>query len=219
MLTKSPAPLSADTICRAMREFQLPVSAEQVALIQRYMGMLTAWNDKINLTAIRDPLEMLYRHFCESMFAAVAVPLNSGRLADVGSGGGFPGLPLKILRPELQVFLVESNIKKATFLAELVRELELADTRVLVSRYEELGEEIAPLDVVCSRALGEFEKFLNWAGSPQIAAGQAVLWVGGQDAEEVRKVAGWDWREAIAVPQSLRRFILVGARSETSPNP
>jgi len=219
MLTKSPAPLSADTICRAMREFQLPVSSEQVALIQRYMGMLTTWNDKINLTAIRDPLEILYRHFCESMFAAVAVPLNSGRLADVGSGGGFPGLPLKILRPELQVFLVESNIKKATFLAELVRELELTDTRVLVSRYEELGEEIAPLDVVCSRALGEFEKFLNWAGSPQIAAAQAVLWVGGQDAEEVRKVAGWDWREAIAVPQSLRRFILVGARSETSPNP
>src|SRR5882762_8583795 len=164
MLTKSPAPLSADTICRTMREFQLAASPEQVVLIQRYMGMLTTWNDKINLTAIRDPLEMLYRHFCESMFAAVAVPLNSGRLADVGSGGGFPGLPLKILRPELQVFLVESNIKKATFLAELVRELELADARVLGSRYEELGEEITPLDFVCSRALGEFDKFLSWAG-------------------------------------------------------
>jgi len=209
---------SKAAIERAANEFQLTLSDIQVQQIQAYTKLLGTWNDKVNLTAIRDPLEMLYRHFCESMFAAVAVPLNSGRLADVGSGGGFPGLPLKILRPELQVFLVESNIKKATFLAELVRELELTDTRVLVSRYEELGEEIAPLDVVCSRALGEFEKFLNWAGSPQIAAGQAVLWVGGQDAEEVRKVAGWDWREAIAVPQSLRRFILVGARSETSPN-
>src|SRR5216683_8401147 len=171
MLTTNAAPLSADAINKALREFKIEATAEQITSIQRYMSLLLAWNDKINLTAIRDPLEMLYRHFCESMFAAVAVPLNSGRLADVGSGGGFPGLPLKILRPELQVFLVESNIKKATFLAELVRELELTDTRVLVSRYEELGEEIAPLDVVCSRALGEFEKFLNWAGSPQIAAG------------------------------------------------
>src|SRR6266436_2315579 len=205
MLTKSPAPLSADTICRAMREFQLLASPEQVALIQRYMGMLTTWNDKINLTAIRDPLEMLYRHFCESMFAAVAVPLNSGRLADVGSGGGFPGLPLKILRPELHVFLVESNIKKATFLAELVRELDLMDTRVLVSRYEELGEEIAPLDVVCSRALGEFAKFLIWARSERVAAEQTILWVGGRDMEEIRKMGGWSWKEPIAIPHSLQR--------------
>src|SRR5713226_3493920 len=217
MLTTNAAPLSADAINKALREFKIEATAEQIAAIQRYMALLLAWNEKINLTAIRDPLEMLYRHFCESMFAAVAVPLQAGRLADVGSGGGFPGLALKIIRPKLQVFLIESNVKKATFLAEVVRELELADTRVMVSRYEELGEEIAPLDVVCSRALGEFEKFLNWAGSPQVAAGQAVLWVGGQDAEEVRKVAGWDWREAIAVPQSLRRFILVGTRSENSP--
>src|SRR5216684_217717 len=187
MLTKSPAPLSADTICRAMREFQLPVSSEQVALIQRYMGMLTAWNDKINLTAIRDPLEMLYRHFCESMYATVAVPLQKGRLADVGSGGGFPGLALKIISPGLQVFLIESNVKKATFLAEVVRDLELTDARVLVSRYEELGEEITPVDFVCSRALGEFDKFLNWAGSARVAAGQVVLWAGGRDVEDIKK--------------------------------
>src|SRR5712664_4581230 len=212
MLTKSPAPLSADTICRAMREFQLPVSAEQVALIQRYMGMLTAWNDKINLTAIRDPLEMLYRHFCESMFAAVAVPLNSGRLADVGSGGGFPGLPLKILRPELQVFLVESNIKKVTFLAEVIRELGVKGAQVLARRYEELGEEVAPLDYVCSRALGEFPAFLEWASSQQIAAKQVILWIGARDLPEIEKIRTWDWREPIQVPHSLRRLLLVGTR-------
>jgi 16S rRNA (guanine527-N7)-methyltransferase len=136
------------------------------------MAVLLAWNEKVNLTAIRDPLEVLYRHFCECMYAAVAVPLQAGRLADVGSGAGFPGLALKIVRPELQVFLIESNVKKATFLAEVVRELQLADTRVLVSRYEELGEEITPLDFVCSRALGEFDKFLSWARSDRVAAGQ-----------------------------------------------
>src|SRR5260370_19012524 len=112
------------------------------------MAMLLAWNEKVSLTAIRDALEVLYRHFCESMYAAAAVPLERGRLADVGSGGGFPGLPLKIIRPDLQVFLVESNVKKATFFAETIRELGLEGARVIVSRYEQLSEQWAPLDVV-----------------------------------------------------------------------
>jgi len=115
MLTTNAAPLSADAINKALREFKIEATTEQIALIQRYMSLLLAWNEKINITAIRDPLEMLYRHFCESMYAAVALPLQGGRLADVGSGGGFPGLALKIIRPELQVFLIESNVKKATF--------------------------------------------------------------------------------------------------------
>jgi 16S rRNA (guanine527-N7)-methyltransferase len=210
MLTKSTAPLSADVINKALREFQLQATPEQVAAIQRHMAMLLAWNEKVNLTAIRDPLEVLYRHFCESMYAATALPLSVGRLADVGSGGGFPGLALKIARPELQVFLIESNVKKATFLAEVVRELGVAETRVLVSRYEELGEEIAPLDFVCSRALGEFDKFLSWARSERVAANQAILWVGGRDVDEIKKIGGWIWKEPISIPHSLQRFLLVG---------
>src|ERR1700747_2961345 len=124
---------SRQAIERAAKEFKLSLSDSQVEQIQQYTKILWTWNDKMNLTAIRDPLEVLYRHFCESMYAAAAMPLQAGRLADVGSGGGFPGLPLKIARPELHVFLIESNVKKATFLAEVVRELELANTRVLVS--------------------------------------------------------------------------------------
>src|SRR6202051_474936 len=165
MLTNSEAPLSADTIQRALREFDLEATSEQLAGIQRYIALLLRWNEKINLTAIREPLEILYRHFCESMYASVVVPLERGRLADVGSGGGFPGLPLKIIRPDLRVFLVESSIKKVTFLAEVTRELGLRDVQVLARRYEELGEEVAPLDFVCSRALGEFPAFLEWAKS------------------------------------------------------
>jgi 16S rRNA (guanine527-N7)-methyltransferase len=209
----APTPPSPEAVRRALGDFQIVVDDAQVSQIQQYMRMLLTWNEKVNLTAIRDPLEILYRHFCESMYAAGAVPLGKGRLADVGSGGGFPGLPLKILCPDLQVFLVESNVKKATFLAEVIRGLGLTNTTVVVSRYEELGEELTPLDVVCSRAVGEFGPFLEWAGSERVAAGQAVLWTGGRDLEEIRRISGWEWREPIAVPKSLRRFLLVGDRT------
>ena len=146
------------------------------------------------------------------MYAAVAVPVENGRLADVGSGPGFPGIPLKIMRPGLQAVLIESNMKKATFLAEVLRNIELPDTRVLVSRYEELGEEIVPLDFVCSRAVGEFEPFLAWAASEHVAAKQVILWIGGRDLDEARHGMAWEWREPIPVPHSLRRYLLVGTR-------
>ena len=215
MLTKEAAPLSAGTIQKALGEFQLSSTPDRVSAIQRYMAMLLAWNEKVNLTAIRDPVEILYRHFCESMYAAAAIPSLTGRLADVGSGAGFPGLALKIARPDLHAFLIESNVKKATFLAELVRELELVDTRVVVSRYEELGEEITPIDVVCSRALGEFDKFLGWAKSERVAANRAILWVGGRDIGEITQIKGWDWAEPINIPHSLQRFLLIGGPSKS----
>jgi len=216
MQTGIEKPLSEETIRRAMGEFQISISQNQVILIQQYMAILRRWNEKLNLTAIRDPLEILYRHFCESMFGASAIPVDKVRIADIGSGPGFPGIPLKIARPELQLVLVESNIKKGTFLAEVVREVELTDTRVMISRYEELGEELAPLDVVCSRAFGEFRPFLEWAASPEVSAAQVVLWIGGRDLDEARKSKQWEWNDPILVPQSLQRYILVGKIAKMS---
>jgi len=209
-------PVSEETVRRALGEFQIPVDFTQIVLIQQYIGTLLRWNEKLNLTAIRDPLEILYRHFCESMFAAGAIPVDKGRLADIGSGPGFPGIPLKIARPELELCLVESNIKKGTFLAEVVRELQLINTRVLISRYEELGEEISPLDYVCSRAVGEFEPFLEWAGSEKVQARQVILWIGGRDLDEVQKSKDWEWREPILIPKSLQRYLLVGKKRAMS---
>ena len=172
-----PVPPSSDTIKRALADFKIDVNFTQIEQIQKYIALLLKWNDAMNLTAIQDPLEILYRHFCESMFGASLVPIQNGRLADVGSGGGFPGLPLKIVRPDLEVCLIDSNVKKATFLAEVVRELGLPGARVLVSRYEELEEEIVPLDIACSRAVGEFAQFLGWAASERIGARTVMLWI------------------------------------------
>ena len=220
MTSTSITPPSPAAIERAMGEFGLQLNQHQVQQIQQYTKILLAWNDKVNLTAIRDPLEILYRHFCESMFGAAVLPVEKCRLADVGSGGGFPGLPLKIMRPDLEVFLIESNVKKATFLAEVVRELGLTDARVLVSRFEELGEEVAPLDFVCSRALGDFARLLAWAGSPTVSGRNVLLWLGGRDVEEVRAVPGWSWQPPKPMPHSLQRVLLRGVRAETaSPEP
>ena len=203
---------SASTIRKALNEFEIDVNAGQVGQIQEYIRLLLVWNEKVNLTAIRNPLEILYRHFCETMFAAKVVELDQCRLADIGTGAGFPGLALKILLPEAEVVLVESNIKKATFLAEVVRALGIAGANVLVSRYEELGEEIAPIDFLLARALGEFEVFLKWAASDKVDARRVILWVGAADVEQVRKDPRWAWEPPVAVPQSLRRALLIGSK-------
>ncbi len=216
MTTDVGMPVSEETVRRALGEFQIPIESMQVFLIQQYMKTLLRWNEKLNLTAIRNPLEILYRHFCESMFAASAIPVDKGRLADIGSGPGFPGIPLRILRPELELCLVESNVKKGTFLAEVVRELQLSNVRVLISRYEELGEELAPLDFVCSRAVGEFGPFLEWAASNRVDSGQVILWIGGRDLEEAKKSKQWEWKEPILIPKSLQRYLLVGKKIEMS---
>jgi 16S rRNA (guanine527-N7)-methyltransferase len=212
MSSTSPAIPDSERIGRALAEFGIVLAPQQTEQVISYLKLLIRWNEKLNLTAIRDPVEILHRHFSESMFAGVNVPIERGRLADVGSGAGFPGLPLKILRPELQVFLIESNLKKAAFLAEVIRDLSLSDTRVIVGRYEDLGEEIAPADFVCSRAVGEFDRLVNWAAGEDLHVQHVVLWVGGRDLDAIQRIPLWKWRALIAIPHSLRRFLLVGDR-------
>jgi len=208
-MTLTVAP-SESAIRKALSEFQISVNSDQVGQIQEYIRLLLTWNEKVNLTAIRDPLAILHRHFGESMFAANVAELGKCRLADIGPGAGFPGLALKILLPEAQMVLVESNVKKATFLAEVVRALGITGANVLVSRYEELGEEIAPIDFLLARALGEFEAFLKWAASVQVDAKRVILWLGTADVEQVLKIPWWVWEPSVSVPQSLRRVLLIG---------
>jgi 16S rRNA (guanine527-N7)-methyltransferase len=200
-------------IRKALSEFQIDVNAEQVGQIQEYIRLLLVWNEKVNLTAIRDPLEILYRHFCESMFATKVVKLNQCRLADIGTGAGFPGLALKILVPDSQIFLVESNIKKATFLAEVIRALGIGGANVLMNRYEGLSKEIAPIDFLMARALGEFDSFLKWVASEGVKANRVILWIGIADVEPVRTSKHWIWEPPVTVPKSLRRVLLIGRRS------
>jgi len=132
------------------------------AQLSAYLDLLVKWNARTNLTAIREPEEMVRRHFGESLFAGVQLHsrLGPASLLDFGSGAGFPGLPIQILLPELRVTLAESQGKKASFLREAVRTLGLT-TEVWAGRVEALPEVAGTpwrFDVVTLRAVDNMEQ-------------------------------------------------------------
>lgn len=203
--------LSAPQIERSLARYGLRVSPELSASIRTYTSTLLRWNSKISLTTVVEPLEILKFHFGESFFAGAAVPIAHGRLADVGSGAGFPGLPLAMLIPHVEVVLIESNSKKATFISEVIRELGLKNASVWRGRIEEMPLGERTLDFVTARALGHHEDLLAWCGKSLSTGGKVVLWVGEDDAMMISDIAGWKWRGPIQIPDSKRRVLLVGS--------
>lgn len=120
----------------------LSLTAEQFGQFNRYQSLLLEWNQRINLTAITTPAAIQTRHFVDSLACALATgDLNGRRLIDVGSGAGFPGVPLKLLFPDLQLTLAESVAKKARFLESLVEALGLTGVTVIAERAETLGQD------------------------------------------------------------------------------
>jgi 16S rRNA (guanine527-N7)-methyltransferase len=206
------SPLSLEEIARALSPFAtgIVLPGDALAKIRSYVELLAAWNRSVSLTAIDDKVEIVARHFGESIFAGSAVPIRDGRLADVGTGAGFPGLPLKIVSPGLSVVLLEPNLKKCAFLNEVKRELALSDVEVSRSRYEEYRSGGASFDFVCSRALGDYRRLLRWARTVLARDGQVVLWLGEEDSILIGRTRGWSWDLPIRIPESSRRVIQVG---------
>src|ERR1700682_1655843 len=125
MGAKSQPSLTDDQISSALAPFRVQLSTEQIGKIREYVRLLLMWNQSVSLTSVVDPVEILARHFGESMFITCLIPVENCRLADIGSGAGFPGLALKIASPRLRVVLIESNKKKCAFLSGVVRSLDL----------------------------------------------------------------------------------------------
>jgi len=197
-------------ISSALAPFGAASTPALAAAIRQYMELLLRWNQKISLTSITDPREILQRHIGESIFAARVIPITGGRLVDIGSGAGFPGLALKLVSPELEVTLIEPNMKKSVFLAEVARTLGLSGVKVISKRIEELSGLDGSADFVTCRAVRPDRRLLAWALAALAAGGKCVLWLGTEDAEALRKESQWNWQAPIAVPQSTGRVLLAG---------
>ena len=167
----------------------------------------------MNLTAIRGPNEIVQRHFGESLFAAKYL-LEHERpqtAIDLGSGAGFPGVPFAILAPEVQVTLIESQQKKATFLKELIHALRLKNVKVFSDRAEGYP---GTADLVMLRAVERFEQTLAVAVQLTKVGGRIGLMIGAGQVESAKKLnANLSWGQSIQVPCSLSRNLLVGTKS------
>ena len=202
--------LTDGVISEELRTYGVSATADICSAIRIYISLLLHWNRTISLTAVTDPLEVLRFHFGESMFAASSIANRNGRLADVGSGAGFPGIPLKLALPALEVILIESNAKKAAFLAEAIRELGLERTEIYRGRFEDFRAEGPEFDFVTARAIGRHEELIKWAFGAIKLGGNLILWLGADDAAQVMLKKPWRWSKPLPIPGSHSRTILVG---------
>ena len=210
MPNQNSANLTNPQISGALAPFGARLSEDQSAQVKQYVQLLLKWNRLTSLTTVTDPVEIVSRHFGESMFAASLLPVENGRLVDIGTGAGFPGLALKILCPGLHVTLVESNKKKCAFLAEVVRSLGLLEVEILPVRFDEIRPEEDFANFVTARAVGGFPAILRWSRTALSRRGHLLLWVGGEDITPITNFAGWIWNPPVRIPESQRRFILIG---------
>jgi 16S rRNA (guanine527-N7)-methyltransferase len=217
------------------------LSLSQLDHISTYIDLLLRWNARINLTAIRDPEEIVTRHFGESLFAArhlfppypvsssvrVVPPVVKGfdfaearrptaeaRVADLGSGTGFPGIPIKLWAPNITLTLIESNHKKATFLREVARALTLTDIDIQNARAQAITQ---TFDVVTLRAVEHFAGTLPVAARLLAPTARLALLIGSSQLNDARSASPTlSWQDPIPVPESKSRLLLIGSLDQES---
>jgi 16S rRNA (guanine527-N7)-methyltransferase len=196
------------------------LTANDLADISTYIDILKRWNERINLTAIRNEEEIVTRHFGESLFAArqlfpqssSVTPVVKGvAVADIGSGAGFPGIPVKLWAPDISLTLIESNHKKATFLREVARALTLTDINIQNVRAETLSGKT--FDLVTLRAVECFDSILPVAASLVAPGGRLALLIGSAQFRPAQAALPlFSWLEPASVPASRSRVIAIATR-------
>jgi len=173
-----------------LRRLGLELTAQELEQFERYRQELLDWNTHINLTAITDPEEVLVKHFLDSLSLLLAYDNPQARLLDIGAGAGFPGLPLKIVRPSWSVVLLEATGKKVTFLQHVIETLQLKEVEAVHGRAEELArkpEYRARFDVVAARAVAALPSLLEYAAPYCQVGGQIILFKKGEITEELEQ--------------------------------
>src|SRR5215472_4446588 len=152
--------LTVEELNNILSPFGIRIDSQLLGKFQVWTDLLIRWNARINLTTITGPEEIIVRHFAESLYLSKIVAIQ-GRLLDVGSGAGFPGLALNIISPDLQVVLLEPVGKKRAFLKEVVRGCGFQSVEVCADRIEEYCRSHSKeFDFVTARALGSFDSTL-----------------------------------------------------------
>jgi len=180
----------------------IELSPLQVQQLEKHFELLNRWNRVLNLTSLRKPEEIVERHYCESMFLATHLPNGVLHVGDIGSGPGFPGIPLAIARPECSVALIESHQRKAVFLRESARDL--ANVKVLALRAEHVNEKF---EWVMSRAV----RFAEIARVAAKLAPNAAILAGAEYPSDTC----FTWNTQIALPWGDQGKLWLGSVRST----
>lgn len=174
---------------KGLKELKISPSEAQIEAFMAYLRELKKWNRVYNLTAITEDRDIIIKHFLDSLLYLRALPKNHLKIADFGTGAGFPGIPLKIIRPEIEMALVESKKKKAIFLRHIIRTLGLEGVHVVEQRAEALEESYrGSFDVIVSRATFRILEFLRIACPYIKEEGSLVLSRGPGFKEELKEL-------------------------------
>jgi 16S rRNA (guanine527-N7)-methyltransferase len=188
-----------------------PLNAEQSAQFEAYLSLFVRWNARINLSSVREPEAILARHFVESIICARALPTGVSTLLDFGSGGGLPGIPIAICRPEIAVTLAESQGKKAAFLQEAVRVLGMS-ANVFSGRAETLKKQF---DCVVLRAVDKMSNAVHESATLIAPGGWLGLMSTTSDVPRLVQSAGagFSWGRQHLLPGSADRVLALGQRT------
>jgi 16S rRNA (guanine527-N7)-methyltransferase len=211
--------LSRNSARKLLAPFELKLSDETIDTLLQYLELLVRWNRKINLTSIRTAEECITRHFGESLLVSKVVPLE-GRLLDIGSGAGFPGLAIKLVAPEVEVVLLEPVAKKRAFLKEVARTCGFGSVLVAEERIEGFSQQQKPnsFDTITARAVGGLDTLVPAAERLLKPGGWLCLWAGSQQVEGIRKAGpNLQWIDSVPIPLSRGTEIVVGRTGEDFP--
>lgn len=215
--------LNDSALRRLLQPFAVELSSAQTAQLLTYLELVLRWNQRINLTSIDTPDECVTRHFGESLYLARRVELQ-GKLLDIGSGAGFPGLALKIAFPQLAVTLLEPVAKKRAFLKEVARACGMEAVEVRPERLENFQNRSFPpgqqplFDAVTARAVGNLVRLIPQVANWLKPAGHLYLWLSHNQGERLVREqrlspALIQWDAPLAVPLARQREIWSGTRT------
>lgn len=181
----------AAVLDQGIKDMTLAITPEQQTKLMGYLALMHKWNAVYNLTSLRDPQQMVTHHLLDSL-AAVPAFADARNVLDVGAGGGLPGIVLAIVRPDMNVAMIDTVHKKTAFLNQVKAELKLTNVSVLTMKVQDLVVS-EPFDVITSRAFADLSDFVNWSGHLLAEGGKFIALKGVAPSEE-RERLPQDWK-------------------------